>query len=146
ASLIARPATEAAESTALPRSSGSNILLSVAEPDQKSQLHAAVNSFGKLPLSFELNEGQTDPEVKFIARGQGYGLFLTSTGAVLKLGNSVNIESAVNQMSPDDEVRGPSLGGTENISMRFKGSRRVPHPVGLDTLPGKSNYFVGNNA
>ena len=40
--------------------------------------------YGKLPLSFESNEGQTDRTAKFISRGPGYDLFLTTTGAVLK--------------------------------------------------------------
>src|SRR5206468_8794324 len=39
----------------------------------------------KLPMSFEPNEGQTSGEVKFLARGRGYTLFLTSTEAVLSL-------------------------------------------------------------
>src|SRR5690349_18955016 len=34
-------------------------------------------SYGKLPISFEANEGQTDAQVKFLARGDGYSLFLT---------------------------------------------------------------------
>ena len=43
------------------------------------------NAYGNLPLSFEENRGQTDARVKFLARGDGYSLFLTSTEAVLKL-------------------------------------------------------------
>ncbi len=39
----------------------------------------------KLPLHFEANQGQTDERVKFLARGSGYGLFLTSTESVLVL-------------------------------------------------------------
>src|SRR5258708_21974481 len=39
----------------------------------------AVDSFGRLPLSFEANQGQTDPRGKFLARGQGYTLFLTQS-------------------------------------------------------------------
>lgn len=40
-------------------------------------------TYGKLPLSFEANQGQIDPNAKFLARGAGYSLFLTDTGAVL---------------------------------------------------------------
>lgn len=39
--------------------------------------------FGKLPLSFEVNKGQTAPAVKFLSRGLGYQLFLTGNEAVL---------------------------------------------------------------
>src|SRR5438477_6213845 len=42
-------------------------------------------SYGKLPLSFEANQGQTDPRVKFLSRGKGYTLFLTGDEAVLSL-------------------------------------------------------------
>jgi hypothetical protein len=45
-----------------------------------------VESYGKLPLSFEANRGQTDPRVKFLSRGSGYTLFLTGDEAVLSLG------------------------------------------------------------
>ena len=34
------------------------------------------------PLSFEANQGQTNPSVNFISHGPGYTLFLTSTEAV----------------------------------------------------------------
>src|SRR5687768_16285146 len=39
--------------------------------------------YGKLPLQFEANRGQTDPEVKFLSRGAGYTFFLTPTEAVM---------------------------------------------------------------
>ena len=42
-------------------------------------------AYGKLPLSFEINRGQTDPQVKFLSRGNGYSLFLTGNEAVLSL-------------------------------------------------------------
>src|SRR3972149_8900667 len=53
-------------------------------PDTVTQ--ARVNkSYGKLPLSFEVNVGQTDKNVKFLSRAGGSTLFLTSTEAVLVL-------------------------------------------------------------
>lgn len=51
---------------------------SVPEPKAKSELLS-------LPLSFEANQGQTDPAVKFFARGDGCALFLTADSAVFKL-------------------------------------------------------------
>ena len=35
-----------------------------------------------LPLFFEPNQGQTAPQVKFLARGAGYGLFLEVVGTI----------------------------------------------------------------
>src|SRR5271157_2492498 len=48
------------------------------------QIRLAEN-YGKLPLSFEANQGQTDGRVKFLSRGRGYSLFLTGDEAVLTL-------------------------------------------------------------
>jgi hypothetical protein len=39
----------------------------------------------ELPLVFEQNLGQAGPEVRYMARGNGYGLFLTTQEAVLAL-------------------------------------------------------------
>ena len=41
--------------------------------------------FGQLPLTFEANQGQTDAQVRFLARGPGYALFLNDTEADLHL-------------------------------------------------------------
>src|SRR2546427_12199197 len=49
-------------------------------PTQQARLH---ETYGKLPLSFEANRGQTDPEVKFLSRGPHDTLFLTSDEAVM---------------------------------------------------------------
>jgi hypothetical protein len=53
-----------------------------ATPAREAQVK---DNFGKLPLSFEQNVGQTDTSVRFFTRGQGYGLFLTATEAVMML-------------------------------------------------------------
>src|SRR5438874_8529719 len=45
-------------------------------------------TYGKLPLHFEANQGQADPQVKFLSRGAGGTVFLTSTEAVLVLTKS----------------------------------------------------------
>jgi hypothetical protein len=42
-------------------------------------------SYGKLPLSFAANQGQSDSRVRFTSRGSGYSLFLTDSEAVLAL-------------------------------------------------------------
>ena len=50
----------------------------------------AAAAYGQLPLSFEINQGQTDPTVNFLAHGAGYGLFLTPSEAVLSLQETLN--------------------------------------------------------
>ena len=41
----------------------------------------ALAAYGRLPLAFEPNQGQAGAGVRFLARGAGYGLALTRTGA-----------------------------------------------------------------
>ena len=52
-----------------------------------------VASYGNLPLSFDANQGQTDSAVRYLSRGNGYSLFLTSTEAVLSLNSSRDLSS-----------------------------------------------------
>src|SRR5689334_14719878 len=42
-----------------------------------------VTAGGKLPLSFEGNQGQFDPEIRFVARGSAYSVLLTPTETIL---------------------------------------------------------------
>src|SRR5215213_557072 len=55
-----------------------------AQPDAATKARLT-EAYGQLPLSFEANVGQTDPQVDFISRGSGYTLFLTPGEAVLAL-------------------------------------------------------------
>src|SRR5438874_5762046 len=56
-----------------------------AAPLRHMDEQGLVETYGKVPLSFEANRGQTDPRVKFISGGSGYTLFLTGDEAVLSL-------------------------------------------------------------
>jgi len=76
--------------------------------------------YAKLPLSFEVNQGQTNAQVKFLSKGSGYSLFLTPTEAVLAL-------------------------RTTALHMQLLGANRQPQVTGLEPLPGKVNYFLGND-
>src|SRR2546430_15244811 len=59
----------------------------IKEADRKTKQRAS-EDYGKLPLSFVENKGQTDARVKFMSGGGGYNLFLTSDEAVLVLTRS----------------------------------------------------------
>jgi hypothetical protein len=77
------------------------------------------------PLRFEVNEGQPDPRVAFLARGSGYTLFLTH----------------VRQAALDLHAQH----GGDVLRMDLIGSNPAPQAVPLDELSGKSNYFVGSD-
>src|SRR5262249_49986306 len=56
-----------------------------SERHPNSPLPTSLQRFGSLPFFFEPNVGQTDSRVKFLARGEKYGIFLTANEAVLSL-------------------------------------------------------------
>ena len=101
-------------------------------------------SFGKLPLSFEANEGQTDRSVKFLSRGNGYGLFLTPTEAVLRLGTEKQ-EKRNERNELVTRFAKSSKSKSAMLRMKFVGANPAPQMAGVDQLPGKSNYFIGND-
>ena len=105
-----------------------------------------VDSYGKLPLSFEANQGQTDSRVEFLSRGSGYTLLLTPTEAVLSLKSAqrkTSEETDVQTATTDPEDRQTAPPAV--LRMGLLGANPVPQMLGLDKLPGKSNYFIGND-
>jgi hypothetical protein len=53
---------------------------------QQLQGRAVLNdSYARLPMSFEANQGQSDNQVKFQSRGRGFNLYLTGRDAVITL-------------------------------------------------------------
>jgi hypothetical protein len=90
-------------------------------------------SYGKLPLQFEANRGQTDKDVRFLSRGAGYGLYLTASEAVLVLAKPA---AKRDEQAPAESVA---------LRMRLVGAGREPVVTGLDELPGKANYFIGRD-
>jgi len=98
--------------------------------------------YGKLPLSFETNEGQTDPKVKFIARGPGYTLFLTPNESVLVLRRA---DGPLTSELGKDGSRGSRLEEDPVVAIQLVGVSPNAHVTGLDMLAGTSNYFIGND-
>jgi Beta-propeller repeat/Abnormal spindle-like microcephaly-assoc'd, ASPM-SPD-2-Hydin len=118
-------------------------LAAQANPPDSARI---VASYGKLPLAFEANQGQSDPQVKFLSRGAGYSLFLTSNEAVLALHEASRQEPAL----PGAKVRtAPEKISREIKSavlhMKLVGSNAKTEVTGQDELAGKSNYFIGND-
>ena len=48
-------------------------------------MNCAITCLRSIPLSFQPNQGQSAPEVRFLAKCSGYNLFLTNNEAVLSL-------------------------------------------------------------
>jgi hypothetical protein len=84
-------------------------------------------TYGKLPLQFEANRGQTHKDVRFFSRGPGYSLYLTAGEAVLVLSKPA--------------------ADAERVALRISlvGAARRPAVSGADELPGTANYFIGSD-
>jgi hypothetical protein len=100
---------------------------------------ALLRTYSNLPLSFERNDGQADPSMKFKSRGKGYTLFLTPTEAVIALRTpqtSLNTRSLASK---------PHNGESNLLRVEFAGANRNPRIEGIDRQPGKASYFIGND-
>jgi len=105
---------------------------------------ALVQGYGRLPLSFEINRGQSHSKVKFLNRGPQHAVFLTDEAEAV-----FTLSSSEQDSQPSPRFRRP-IGKPENrrvesVRVRLVGARRPQRVEGLDPLPGKSNYFVGND-
>jgi hypothetical protein len=119
------------------------------DPSNQAKSVQLASTYGQLPLGFEANQGQIDAQVKFLSRGNSYTLFLTSTEAVLLLGAGdlgletgkfipqTGLKSQVSRLKPQVSK--------QVLRMRLIGTNLESQIVGLEKLPGKSNYFIGND-
>jgi hypothetical protein len=103
--------------------------------------------YSQLPLHFEVNQGQSDAQVKFLSRGHGYTLFLAPTEAVLALRNA-------ERGMRNDELKNPhssfhdhhsSFDTGTGLRMQLIGANLQPQVEGIEELPGKINYFIGDD-
>jgi Beta-propeller repeat len=100
-----------------------------------------VTKYGRLPLAFEPNLGQANPEAKFLARGAGYELFLTPKESVFVL-NTGEKKSITTEQSSG--LRPAASGHSAAVlRMRLLGANKNPVLTSQNELPGKSNYLSG---
>jgi len=79
-----------------------------------------------LPLNFEPNEGQFDPQCRFLARGRRFDLFLSRSEIVFSSRNDLVARK-----------------GAMRVRLADANAQAVVQ--GMDPLPGKVNYFIGDN-
>jgi hypothetical protein len=101
---------------------------------QRTRIHASMDA---LPLAFEANQGQTDPQVKYLARANGYTLFLTADDAVFSL------HSAAKPATASAKKVAPKSGSV--MHLHLVGGNSQAKIAAASLLPGKSNYFIGKD-
>ena len=93
-----------------------------------SPRNLARSSLYKFPLTFEENRGQADDQFDYVARGPGYGLYLSGLEVLLGLRHG---------SSPGASV--------EVLRMRLKGGLAAPSVRPLEPVATKSHYYRGND-
>jgi uncharacterized protein (TIGR03437 family) len=109
-------------------------------PDGAAPSRQVAASYGKLPLSFEPNRGQTDARVQFVSRGAGYTIFLSPTSAVFALQRSAT------QSRPALPGRQPSMEESAVVRMDLLGANPGIAIEPQDKLPGVANYMIGSTS
>jgi hypothetical protein len=97
-------------------------LLLIGAAQAASPSREATTNYGKLPLSFEANQGQTDAKVKYLAHGAGYSIFLSPGSATFSLER------------PDQAAV---------VRMDLVGANQAAGSEPQGKLPGIANYMIG---
>lgn len=104
---------------------------------------AASDTFRSLPVNFEANRGQADSDVKFVGRGDGFGLLLKTEGAVLALNNR--------KIGPAGESTHCSARSAKEtvpahlVTMKLEGANTTAFLSGVEEQRARANYFIGND-
>jgi hypothetical protein len=86
-----------------------------------------------LPLTFQPNDGQAAPDVRYLGQAQGVSVLFTETGVTLDL-----------TRAPAHGVTGASAPHTR-VTLAFRQASPQPQITGTGREPGTVNYFGGNN-
>ena len=100
-------------------------VLAVALLTQRASVLAA--SPVRIPLGFEPALSAENTPASFVARGRGHEVVIAAGGAVFFRSGA---------------TRAP---GTLELQMRLVGARASARAEGFDPLPGRSNYYAGND-
>ena len=86
----------------------------------------ALNNYGRLPLAFVQNIGQTDHRVRYYAQGNRFGFYLTQREVMLAFA-------------------GKDAGAGTALALQFIGANPHVEIEGGDRAPGEVNYLQGND-
>lgn len=108
---------------------------------QKFELSPPRNNH--LPISFEVNRGQTDSSVLFVGRAKNQMVFVTRGETVLV----TTTGRAELRKEPVDSRPTNSTAQATQFATRFRlaSANSWAQPTGHKMLPGKANYFIGND-
>ena len=130
-----------------------------AKPLESSTSRLAIaqarEAYGQIEMSFEASTEQSESGVNFLARGAGYTLFLKPTEAVFALrnsdcelrnedraGRSLETDARHSKANPQSAICDPQ---SKVLRLKLAGANETAAVAGADELPGKVNYFIGDD-
>ena len=125
----------------------------VRESANASAVRASFNASGRFPRYFLMNQGQADLQVKFLAQGPGSNLFLTPKGLVLSWmrpnpAGAGDGKAAATEAKAEAGLDHPSSANQAVVSslhLELAGANPSVNVVGIEELPGKTNFLLGRN-
>jgi hypothetical protein len=109
---------------------------------------AWAEAYGHLPMSFEENQGQTAREVRYVAHGGRYELFLTPQEAVMALRPSKHLDFSPQHRSAYLRALREQRRAAQKVTairMHFEGANPEALITGAEQLPTRVNYFTGSD-
>jgi Beta-propeller repeat len=99
------------------------------------------------PLRFEENQGQTAREVRFVSHGGGYELFLAPQEAVLALHPARRLDLSPTHRTAYFKAQREARRATKTavLRMRLANANKATRIAGIDPLPGRVDYFLGQD-
>src|SRR6201984_56045 len=104
-------------------------------------------AYAQLPMGFEENRGQAARDVKFVSHGSGYALSLAPQEIdIALLRRRVMTASPLHRAAALRALREARKAmKTPVIRRQLEGANPAPAIAANEPLPGRSNYFIGNN-
>jgi len=138
-------ATSALSLPALSDPPAKAILPPNALPSPSAHKLAVTQDFGRLPLSFESNQGQTDNRVRFLTHSSDNTLFLTPTEAVFAMPTQPQRREKSGLLQR--RRKHPQLGKIPQAAFRMQMVGADPKATVLEQQPlaGRVNYFIGKD-
>ena len=119
----------------------------IAEPDPKVKARISAD-YGKLPLSFIVNQGQVNAKVAFYETGPEHTTFFTHKGIVIGLqvaggkGREAAKPASVLDKTPIKKHPNPQ---SSHVKIDILGMNKDVQIVPEGRQPGKVNYFIGSD-
>ncbi|HNJ44449.1 MAG TPA: hypothetical protein PKZ53_28470, partial [Acidobacteriota bacterium] len=142
-SLLVWPAALPVSTTSAHSSAPSAPLASALPPASavsSDKLNELREDYQKLPMSFEVNQGQAHSKVKYLSHSSGYNVLFTNNEVLL----TMDATPPVKKTGKGKSAAKSTAPVADTVSLQFKGGNPSARIYG-DRMMGKAHYFVGND-